>query len=150
VDGATGTKLYELSTTGINASPGSEVSGANAIGLVDVAAADDGAIFACNSSPNSSGGSNAAPSKMFEVYRWPNSANGATLSPVRLGDPSGQGAANNVRWGDQMTARGSGDGTELLFDSNDGARAAILRTNSSSGGFSNAYPLVTVSFNASI
>jgi hypothetical protein len=151
VDATTGTYLYDLSTTGINASPGSEVAGANAIGLVDAAAADDGVVFACNETPNASGGSNGVPSKMFQIYRWPDSVNTA-LAPatVWLGDPSGQGTTNNIRWGDQMSVRGSSSGTELIFDSNDGARAAILRTNSLTGGFSNVFPVVTVSFNGSI
>ena len=150
VDGSVGTYLYDISTAGINTTVGSDVAGANGVGLVDIVAADDGAIFACNASPNASGGLTNIDTKKFQVYRWPNSGSAATLNTVFLGDPSGQGITNNVRWGDQMTIRGSGAGTELLFDSNDGARAAILKTNSVTGGFSNNFPIVTVSFNASI
>jgi hypothetical protein len=151
VDAVTGNYLYDLSTSGVNASPGSEVAGANALGLVDAAVADDGAVFACNETPNASGGSNGVPSKMFQVYRWPDSINtGTAPTTVWLGDPSLQGTTNNIRWGDQMSVRGSGNGTELIFDSNDGGRAAILRTNSITGGFSNVFPIATVSFNASI
>jgi hypothetical protein len=150
VDAANGTYLYDLSVSGVNSAPGSEVAGANAVGLTDVAVADDGAVFGCNETPNASGGSNGVPSKMFQVYRWPNSGNGALPSTVWLGDPAGEGTTNNVRWGDQMSVRGGGLDTQLIFDSNDGFRAAVLQTNAVTGGFSNSIPIFSVSFNASI
>src|SRR5207244_7460169 len=56
IDAATGTKLYNMKTNGIQLVVASEISGANGIGLVAISVADDGAVYACNESPNAGGG----------------------------------------------------------------------------------------------
>ena len=138
VDATTGLVLYNLNTTGVIHEGNSEVSGSNPIDLVGAAAADDGAIYICNESPNASGGANIDTSKMFHVYRWSNS--GPTTTPITVyeGDPSGQPPGINLRWGDVMAARGSGTNTELIVNSQDGIYAAVLKpTNSALNGFTN-------------
>src|SRR5438874_12147657 len=56
VDANTGTKLYNLKTDGILPVVASEVSGANGIGLVDIDAAADGAVYAGKESTYACGG----------------------------------------------------------------------------------------------
>ncbi|HZO83679.1 MAG TPA: immunoglobulin domain-containing protein [Verrucomicrobiae bacterium] len=115
VDGSTGAKLYNLRTNGILPVVASEVSGQNGIGLVAIDVGDDGAVYACNSSPNASGGSNPfAANKLFRVYRWANSDSNTLPVQIFEGDPAGQTA--NYRWGDVLDARGSGIDTQLLLD----------------------------------
>ena len=138
VDATSGSLLYTLDTTGIIHEGPSEVSGQNPIDLVAAAAADDGAIYICSESPNSSGGSTGDPTKMMHIYCWSNTA--PTTSPVLIyeGDPSGQPAGINVRWGDVLTARGSGTNTQIFMDSQDGAYGALLSpTNAITSGFTN-------------
>jgi hypothetical protein len=54
------------------------------------------------------------------------------------GDPSGAPAGINYRWGDVLTARGSGTNTELFLDSFDGTYAAVLKpTDATMTTFSN-------------
>ena len=124
VDATTGTLLYTLNTNGVVHVGASEVSGQNPADLLSVAVADDGAVYICNESPNSSGGSGFDPAKMFRLYRWADS--GPSTAPVNVfvGDPAG--ITSNYRWGDGMTVRGTGTDTQVLLDSNDGNYAAIL------------------------
>src|SRR5205807_374977 len=110
----------------------SEVSGANGIGLVAISVADDGAIYACNESPNAGGGATFATNKLFRVYRWANSDSNTLPAEIFNGDPAAQ--SSNFRWGDVLSARGSGLNTQLLLDNqNSTARyMAILRPSDAS------------------
>jgi hypothetical protein len=140
VDATTGSNLYTLNTSGVIHEGQSEVSGSNPIDLVGAAAADDGAVYICNETPNASGGANIDTTKMFHVYRWANTAPSTAPTVVFEGDPSGQLPGINERWGDVMAARGSGTNTELIVNSQDGLYGAVLRpTNSSLLGFTNAW-----------
>jgi hypothetical protein len=138
VDAATGTSLYTLNTNGIINEGASEVNGANGLDLDAVTVADDGAVYVCSLSPNASGGQFGDTNKMLHVFRWADS--GPNTLPVLIyqGDPSGQQVGINYRWGDVITARGSGTNTELVLNSHDGAYGAILRpTDSTMTVFSN-------------
>jgi hypothetical protein len=138
VDAGTGSNLYTLNTSGVVHEGGSEVSGSNPIDLVGAAAADDGAIYICNETPNASGGAFGDPTKMLHVYRWADSGAGTAPTTVYVGDPSGAPPGINYRWGDVLTARGSGTNTELMLDSFDGTYAAVLKpTDASMATFSN-------------
>src|SRR5437773_11976570 len=115
VDANTGTKLYNLKTNGILPVIASEVSGANGIGLVAIDAAADGAVYACNESPNASGGSNPfSTNKLFRMYRWANSDSNTLPVEIFEGDPAGP-QSDNFRWGDVLEARGSGLNTQIIL-----------------------------------
>ncbi len=108
--------------------------------LLAVAVADDGAVYICNSSPNSSGGRNGDTNKMFRLYRWADSGSNTLPALVFLGDPSGQSSAVNERWGDAMTVQGSGTNTLVFLNSQDGTYGAVLSpTNSAMTWFTNAW-----------
>jgi hypothetical protein len=127
VNATSGALLYQLNTAGVVHESSSEVAGSNPIDLVGAAASDDGNIYICAESPNASGGAAGDATKKWNLYRWTNSA--PTTPPVLVfqGDPSGQPAGINLRWGDVMTARGSGAGTELFVNAFDGSFGAILK-----------------------
>lgn len=138
VDASTGANLYSLNSNGIVHMGASEVSGANPIDLVGAAAGDDGAIYVCSESPNSSGGSFGDTNKMFHLYRWANTAPATAPVLVYEGDPSAQPPGLNLRWGDVLTARGAGTNTELFLNSFDGSYAAVLKPiDSTLNSFSN-------------
>jgi hypothetical protein len=138
VDAGSGSNLYTLTTTGVIHEGPSEVSGANAIDLVGAAAADDGALYICSESPNASGGAAGDPTKMFHVFRWADTGPATAPTLVYEGDPSGAAAGLNFRWGDVMTARGSGTNTELLVNSFDGTYGAVLKpTDATMASFTN-------------
>src|SRR5688572_11427179 len=128
IDGSTGTKLYNLKTNGILPVVASEVAGANGIGLVALDVAADGAIYACNASPNAGGGVNPfATNKLLRVYRWENSDSNTLPVQIFSGDPAAQ--TSNFRCGDALVARGSGLDTQVMMDNqNTSSRyLAILR-----------------------
>ena len=127
VSATSGAFLYTMNTSGVIHQGASEVSGANPIDLVGAAASDDGSIYICSESPNASGGLNGDTNKMLQIYRWTNSAASTPPVIVFTGDPSKVGAGINARWGDVLTARGSGAGTELFLNSFDGGYGAILK-----------------------
>ena len=127
VDAASGAFLYTLNTNGIQHQGASEVAGSNPIDLLGAAAADDGAIYICSESPNASGGGAGDSTKMFRVYRWANTDPSTAPVNVFTGDPSSQAAGLNFRWGDVLTARGSGTNTELFLNSLDGSYGAVLK-----------------------
>jgi hypothetical protein len=138
VNATSGTFLYALDTSAVVHQGSSEVAGSNPIDLVGAAAGDDGAIYICSESPNASGGAAADVTKMFALYRWTNSA--PTTPPVLVyrGDPGSQPAGLNYRWGDVLSARGSGTNTELFLNSFDGTYGAILKpTDASLNSFTN-------------
>jgi len=64
---------------------------------------------------------------LFTVYRWGDSGSNTAPTVIFQGDPSGAAPGIDNRWGDVMTARGSGTNTELFLNSNDGAYGVILR-----------------------
>ncbi|MDB6121373.1 MAG: Immunoglobulin I-set domain protein [Pedosphaera sp.] len=113
MDGNTGQFLYRLNTNGLNTTVG--------IGVVGIAAAADGAIYACNADTSAS-----VPTQ-FRIYRWANTDSNTV--PVLIygpAEPSGQNT--HYRWGDTFDVRGSGMSTQILIDNQDkGAPfAAIL------------------------
>src|SRR5688572_19444814 len=115
IHGDTGAKLHNLKTNGIVAVVASEVAGANGIGLVAIDVADDGAVFACNESPNASGGSNPfSEAKLFRVYRWADSSPDTIPDQIFQGDPANE--VGNFRWGDVLAVRGSGTATQIALD----------------------------------
>ncbi|HUP81339.1 MAG TPA: immunoglobulin domain-containing protein, partial [Pirellula sp.] len=116
VDGNTGQKLYTLNTNGIR-TVASEIAGSNPLFLDGIAVADDGAIYACNLTPNAGGGGTVTPfntNKYFHVYRWADSNPNTQPVIIFEGDPGGQ--SGNFRWGDVMAVRGSGANTQILLD----------------------------------
>ncbi|MEW6156518.1 MAG: immunoglobulin domain-containing protein, partial [Verrucomicrobiota bacterium] len=123
VDGTTGNKLHTLLTNGITTVVVSEVPGANGIGLVAIDVAEDGAIYACNASPNAAGGSSFSENKLFRVYRWANSSPETLPVQVFSGDPAQQ--TGNFRWGDVLEVRGGGLNTQIVLD-NQNAAARFL------------------------
>ena len=127
VDAATGTNLYTLNTTGVVHEGPSEVVGSNPIDLLAVAVADDGAIYISSESPNASGGQSDDSTKLLHIYRWADSAPTTVPTIIYQGDPSGAPAGINNRWGDVLTARGSGTNTELALNSVDGAYGTVLK-----------------------
>jgi len=140
VNATSGALLYQLNTSGVVHESASEVSGSNPIDLVGAAGSDDGSIYICCTSPNASGGAAGDNSKKWNLYRWTNSAPSTPPVLVFQGDPSGQPAGINLRWGDVMSARGSGLGTELFVNSFDGAYGVVLRpTDATLNTFTN-YP----------
>jgi hypothetical protein len=140
VDAATGNLLYTMNMSGIIHMGASEVSGSNPIDLVGSACADDGALYVASESPNASGGSGGDPLKMMHIYRWADTGPNTTPTLIYEGDPSAQQAGNNLRWGDVITARGSGTNTELFMNPLEGTYGAVLHpTNSSMLGFTNFF-----------
>ncbi|MGZ4974851.1 MAG: hypothetical protein ACXWDN_19000, partial [Limisphaerales bacterium] len=140
VDANTGNFVYTMNTTGIIHEGGSEVSGANPIDLVGAACGDDGALYISSESPNASGGANGDTTKMMHIFRWADT--GASTAPALVyeGDPSGQPAGINLRWGDVLAARGSGTNTELLMNSFEGTFAGVLHpTDSTMATFTNLF-----------
>jgi gamma-glutamyltranspeptidase/glutathione hydrolase len=105
-----GSVLYTLNTNGIQCNVGK-----GGIGVVGIAVADDGAIYACNTAPDAEGAGGSDPSSLFRVYRWANANSGTTPRLIYSGDPSG--TTSQLRWGDNLFARGAGTNTLLLVDS---------------------------------
>src|ERR1043165_7809263 len=64
---------------------------------------------------------------MMRVYRWANTDPSTVPVQVFAGDPASQSAGLNFRWGDVLTARGSGTNTELFLNSFDGTLGAVLK-----------------------
>jgi hypothetical protein len=127
VNASSGVFLHLLNTSTVVHQGASEVSGSNPIDLVGAAAADDGAIYVCSESPNASGGANGDTNKMMRLYRWANTDPSTVPVQVFAGDPASQSAGLNFRWGDVLTARGSGTNTELFLNSFDGTLGAVLK-----------------------
>ncbi|MDB6026094.1 MAG: Immunoglobulin I-set domain protein [Verrucomicrobiales bacterium] len=98
INGTNGQYLYNLKTNGVTG---------GAISLVGIAAADDGSIYAC---------SMENVTAVWKLYRWADSGSNTLPSLVFSGDPTGLSAVS--RWGDVLTARGSGTNTQLLIDNN--------------------------------
>lgn len=102
LDATTGAFLYEMDTSAVSASTASPLT------MMDVA--DDGSIYAGNTTGNGSLDS-------YRLYRWANSAsNTVAVKLFEGGDPAYQSTA--FRWGDTLDVRGSGTNTEVLVDCN--------------------------------
>ncbi len=82
-----------------------------------IAIAPDGAIYVGNLSTSGS-------AVQFNLYRWADENSLQTL--VYFGNP-GNTTVGGSRWGDTLTVRGAGMGTELLLATQNGTLAAILR-----------------------
>jgi len=106
LDAETGNDLYTLKTNNIIHT----ASGGNLNFLLNcMAAADDGAVYACSTAT----GTATTNANSFRIYRWSNSDPNTAPVLVRSGDPVG---TNNVRWGDSFCVRGSGTSTMLAAD----------------------------------
>jgi hypothetical protein len=104
-----GSLLYTLRTNGIQNNVGK-----GGIGLAGIAAADDGAIYTCNTAPDAAGIGGTDPTCFFRVYRWANADSNTSPALIFSGDPSAN--TSPLRWGDNLTARGAGTNTQLLVD----------------------------------
>ena len=104
-----GALLYTLKTNGIQSAVGKQ-----GIGLVGIAVADDGAIYACNEANDSAGTAGTDPSAYFRVYRWADGGSSTLPSLIFSADPTG--TSSPLRWGDNLTVRGAGTNTEVLVD----------------------------------
>jgi|GEM_PF-666646 len=109
LDAATGADVGRLDVTGIS-------GGTFALNMIGVG--DDGVIYACNLTVNST-------TSPFKVYRWANES--AVPELVYSGDPSG-GDSASVRFGDTLAVRGAGTGVQILAASRSGSRVALLST----------------------
>jgi hypothetical protein len=77
------------------------------------AAAEDGAVYACNLVTPAT----ATSEVIFKIYRWNSDAAGVTPTVAWSGDPAGAsgGVSNSTqRWGDTMAVRGSGINTQII------------------------------------
>ena len=129
INGDTGVEQYTLDTTGV-------FIGGSSIALDAIGVADDGAIYVCAMSLDACGCNSADNS--WRLYRWADS--NPTTQPVKVfdGDPAGQ--ATSLRWGDVMSVRGSGTGTQIVLNNYQGTFGAVLTpTDSSMTVFTNAY-----------
>lgn len=106
-----GAILYTLKTNGIQCNVGF-----GGIGLVCIDVAADGAVYACNESPNSAGNAGVDPTGFFRIYRWADGDSNTLPTLVFAGDPASQSAA--LRWGDTLRVRGSGINTRIIVDCN--------------------------------
>lgn len=106
VDADTGRFLYNMTMTG--------ASGGTTLTLGGIGVADDGAVYACNTSSDAT----------FRIYRWPDSGP-TTLPQVIFGTNSSAGSANvmadqlgntTFRFGDALAVHGSGINTEIVVD----------------------------------
>ncbi len=119
VNGANGNLLYELKTNGMYLNVVSHVSGQNGAGLCSIGVADDGAVYACNTSPNALGDipPNVDTNGYFRVWRWANGDSNTVPVQIWFGDPAYQ--SSRFRWGDVLSVRGSGTNTQILLDNSD-------------------------------
>ncbi len=111
LDAKTGADLYQLNTNGIGIPPTGFI-------LMNIAVADDGALYAASISATAS-------SPKLNVYRWADDSSATVPTVVFSGDP-GASVLANKRWGDTLTARGSGLNTQLLLDCNANPMSALL------------------------
>jgi hypothetical protein len=139
LDAITGAHLHELLTNGI---PGNNTDGGN-FPLMNMAVADDGAIYAANVVAN-------ATTFPLTVYCWTNG--GSVTAPIVVfsGDPGvGVTGGASGRWGDSLAVRGSGVDTRILLDCNAKTISAVLaptdsyRTNFTATTYSHTYAFTT-------
>jgi hypothetical protein len=121
LDADTGNDLYTLKTNNIVTTAS---GGTLNFPLNCIAAADDGALYACSTAT----GNATTNANSFRIYRWANSDPNTIPSLVRSGDPVG---TNNSRWGDAFCVRGTGTNTLLAADAGNsgggsGTNAAVF------------------------
>lgn len=111
----TGLTLYTMKTNGV---------AGGTVAMVGIACADDGAVYAAN----------AANDATFRIYRWADTGPN-TLPQVIFGTNSSAANYNPVvdwtgsamyRWGDTLAARGEGINTEILLDSQNSTKYAVV------------------------
>ncbi len=104
INATNGTYQYSLKTTGL-------VTSGNVLGLVGIAVADDGAVYACNVDTNvTTSGVHAN----WRLWRWADTGPNTTPTLVYSGEPTGLNYG--MRWGDVLCARGSGINTQIITD----------------------------------
>ncbi len=114
-----GADLFAMNTLGIG-TPG------NIFSLDQIGVADDGAVYSGNLSTEI-----ASLQSDFQLVQWSSVSGSAAPSPAFQGDP---GNGSGDRWGDTMSVRGAGKGTQVLlgsyfgFDAGPGTNAALLTT----------------------
>jgi hypothetical protein len=130
LDSTTGEHLYQLSTNGIQSG--------GTITLLSIAAADSGAIYACD----------VTATNGVIIYCWTND-DGGTLPIIAFSGKPFATAPSNSRWGDTLAARGAGASTQLILDSGFVTNSAILTatdgyaTNFTATGYIHAYLATT-------
>ena len=118
LDGDTGATLGMLNN-------GSTLAGGNAAFTLNlVGVSDDGVIYVCNLTS----GTSTAP--QTRLYRWDNEGASQTLVFPTQAFPSDDPTSGDTnvfqkRWGDTMSVRGSGTGTQILL-ANRGTLAALF------------------------
>lgn len=100
-----------------------EFSGAASVPLGSLTVSDDGILYACSLTLDGA----VTP---LRIYRWDSDKAGVLPQLAFSGDP---GLGVSDRWGDSLTSRGSGAGTQLLLSTRSGTRLALL--SSSPSGF---------------
>lgn len=110
---ASGAKIGTLDASGIATGPG-----LFKLNLIDVA--DDGVIYGCNLTTDSSVAANP-----FAIYRWASENAAPTLA--YSGNPAGAGL--RMRLGDTFRVRRSGAGTQIIATENTGLSPGIGGTN---------------------
>lgn len=109
LDGSTGADVGTLNITGIT-------GGTFVLSTITVGA--DGAIYGANLSTNTS-------TSALKIYRWADESSAPTV--VFSGAPTG---AVGARFGDNLSARGSGINTQLLMGASNGSGAGSISSNS--------------------
>lgn len=111
LDANTSSNLWTLNTSTVNGGLSA------AYYLLLIAAADDGAIYACNLKAS------ATP---FKIYRWQNDSSNTVPTVAFSGDPSP--GTPGERWGDTLDVRGSGTNTQILIGPREGTNVVLLTT----------------------
>lgn len=131
IDGNTGAHLGALDTSSgdILGTGGNTAFILNLVGV-----ADDGSIYAGNLS-------SAGSPPQYRLYRWANETSPLTRVLPNASSPNddpGNGNTNTIqrRWGDTMTVRGSGTGTQILIGNRGTLVDLLTPTDSSLTSFS--------------
>ncbi len=106
-----GNDLWTLNTSGVTGGL------STAYYLLLIAAAEDGAIYACNLKAS------ATP---FKIYRWANDNSNTVPTVAFTGDPSPN--TPSYRWGDTFDVRGSGTNTQILIGPRQGTNVVLFTT----------------------
>jgi len=121
----------------LNATDGAEKYFMNLNGAIvtTVAVADDGKVYAANATAN-------ANTASYLIYQWPDDSSNNTPSAAFVGDPGTGSSATSLRWGDNLTVRGAGTGTQILIAPGSGTNVCLLTT---ADGFNFNANVITVS-----
>ena len=107
-----GTNLWTLNTSGVTG------GFSTAYYLLLIAAANDGAVYACNLK--------ASTGNTFKIYRWANDSSNTVPTVAYAGDPSP--STPSYRWGDTFDVRGSGTNTQILIGPRQGTNVVLFTT----------------------